>query len=168
MELAHFAYITLLHGWSPETLPRNLKYLYIAYTRYWVLPARTLAHVSQYAAWGPNKRVTSFEKLPGTLEELYVIETFSLGFGTIILTELPQTLRICVLRERFREVHLDFAALPKSTENIILSSLLTKKNVVRVVGESKSDLRVNAIEHRAFMDNMLSYSSYKRKLDEFV
>ena len=103
-QFVHLRHVRLIKGWMAQRLPRDLRYFCISYGQPY-----------KYAL----KRNLEVRYLPRRMEELHVHDGFS--FGTLLITDLPQTMRLCFIKSIFIErAFVDNAQVPDSLEMFVV------------------------------------------------
>ena len=160
-EKVHLSGVTILNGWRPETLPKSLKYLYMRGCH--TLPL--LVDVDKKALANAGMEMlarTMLSNLPQNLEEMYAINS---GYaGGVCIQGLPRSLRILVLKERFRDIFIDFDEMSEGLEHILVDTMFLGKNLkMHATGKRKGDPRVKVPYSGADLTDVLLKSAYYKE-----
>ena len=126
-----------------------------------------LVDVDKEAAVNAGKEIlkrTRLRNLPQNLEEMYAINS---GYaGGVCIQGLPRSLRILVLKDRPRDIYIDFDEMPAGLEKIFVDTILGTANLrVHAIGKRKYDPRVKLGYLRPEMTELLLQSVYYRELE---
>ena len=157
-EKVHLSGVTILNGWRPETLPKSLKYFYMRGCH--TLPL--FVDVDKKALANAGRAMperTMLSNLPQNLEEMYAISS---GYaGGVCIQGLPRSLHILVLKERFRDIFIDFDEMSERLEHILVDTMFLGKNLkTYATGKQKGDPRVKVPYSGAELTDVLLKSAY--------
>ena len=141
VEKMHMLDIHLLNGWSPERLPRNLRYLCLWSCIEWSITSidgekeRTNAGVS-------TKGEVNLQKLPEGLEELYIVYGWTAGY--LRMGCIPQNMRrLLICSSVLTHAFVHFEALPESLQEACVVCTKHGKTInVRGMGRKQHDKKV--------------------------
>ena len=148
--------ITMIHGWQPASLPRELRYFDIEHCSL----HNTQSHRSildEFVA------LSDLRMLPSKMEEFILDDSYFKG--KLMLNSLPETMRLLYLRTRFaQKVIIDPLTLPETMEYIILLNIGSNKPVKTRVGPGSTACEILWGEGEAIQVNGLiikNASGYK-------
>ena len=119
--------VNLFHGWSAQTLPRDLRFLYMSIT-------------------SAHERFSDLRKLPGKLEEIHCMQPMGYWHGQIDLRSLPPSLRILQIMAVIKgPIIANDSAFPENIKRVRIAYRVnsTKKRSVLTEGE---ELNRNVLE----------------------
>ena len=141
VEKLHVREIHLLNGWSPERLPRNLRYLCLWSCNHWSITfiddekERKNAGVS-------TKSESNLQELPQGLEQLYIVYGWTAGY--LRMGCIPQNMRrLLICSSVLTHAFVHFEALPESLQEACVVCTKQGKTIkVRGMGRKQHDKKV--------------------------
>ena len=140
VEKLHVRELHLLNGWSPERLPRNLRYLCL-----WSCMNWSITFIDgEKERTNAGKCVPSeinLQELPDGLEELYIV--YGWNYGYLRMGLLPQSMRrLLICGSILTHAFIHFEALPESLQEACVVCTKHGKNInVRGLGRKHHDKR---------------------------
>ena len=153
LEAIHLWNIAPASPWTPERLPRKLRYFY-----FWGLD--NLNKVSQNC---------NLRNLPNAIEEIHLINSWP--NGSVLLADLPASVRFfSILHWDLRRVYVDNASLSDKLE--VMNIYVEARTKCIPIGEAEWDNRVKRLtdgkEFLKFFDSSEMYEKYSAIADQHL
>ena len=131
-------------GWTADELPRALRFLSMSQCR----------NMSDYRKKQKCSKKVDLQRLPSSLEELFVVDGWFVG--DLRITDLPKTLRLLLISNDYiRKAHIAFENLPPKLLMLCVKSY--RKVTIKAIGDKLEDSRVTS---DASSWDVLKFSSY--------